>query len=77
MGFDHSAVERPKKLLRGFTRITLAPGEEKEVSILCPLDKLAYYDPAEARFKLEHMVYPVYIGTSSDPGDLLEGSITL
>ena len=77
VGFDHSAVERPKKLLRGFTRVTLAPGEEKDVSILCPLDKLAYYDPTEARFKLEHMVYPVYIGTSSDPGDLLEGSITL
>ena len=77
VGFDPSAVERPQKLLRGFIRVTLAPGEEKEVSIRCPLERLAYYDPKESAFRLEHMEYPVYIGTSSDPGDLLKGIVSI
>lgn len=77
VGFGNSALERPEKLLRGFARVSLAPGEEKEVVIRCPLEKLAYYDPVDALFRLERMDYPVYIGTSSDPKDLLTGSVTL
>ncbi len=77
VGFGHSAVERPARLLRGFARVSLAPGEEKEVVIRCPLEKLAYYDPKDAAFRLEHMEYPVFIGSSSDPRDLMEGSVTL
>ena len=77
VGFGHSAVERPARLLRGFARVSLAPGEEKEVVIRCPLEKLAYYDLKDAAFRLEHMEYPVFIGSSSDPRDLMEGSVAL
>ncbi|MBR5702496.1 MAG: glycoside hydrolase family 3 C-terminal domain-containing protein [Oscillospiraceae bacterium] len=77
VGFGNSSLDRPSKLLRGFSRVSLASGEENEVVIRCPLEKLAYYDPKESAFRLEHMEYPVYIGSSSDPRDLLEGSVIL
>ncbi len=45
IGFDNSAVEREHKLLKGFQRVTLNPGESKTVSLLCPFDKLKWYNP--------------------------------
>ena len=29
VGFGNSSIDRPVKLLRGFQRVTLSPGEEK------------------------------------------------
>ena len=77
MGFGHSSIDRPVRLLRGFRRVTLAPGEEKQVEITCPVEKLKYYDTKSASFRLEHMEYEMYIGTSSAEEDLLKGSIQL
>lgn len=77
VGFGHSSIDRPVRLLRGFRRVTLAPGEEKQVEITCPVEKLKYYDTKSASFRLEHMEYEMYIGTSSAEEDLLKGSIQL
>ncbi|MGI6577938.1 MAG: beta-glucosidase [Eubacteriales bacterium] len=77
IGFKNSAVDRPVKLLRGFKRISLTPGESVQVEIGCPVEKLKWYDPKTAAFELEHMSYEVYIGSSSSDSDLLAGSITL
>jgi beta-glucosidase len=77
IGFSKSAVDRPVKLLRGFTRVNLRPGESKKVVIECPIEKLKWYNPKTAAFELEHMTYEAYIGTSSDPKDLIKGSFTL
>ncbi|NLW02201.1 MAG: glycosyl hydrolase [Clostridiaceae bacterium] len=71
IGFENSKIDRPKKLLRGFRRVSLDPGEEKEIAILCPFEKLMYYDPVYAVWRLEDIVYRAYIGTSSDMKDLL------
>lgn len=77
VGFDNSAIDRPHKLLRGFTRVSLKPGEQKRVSISCPIERLEYYDEASGHFKLESMTYQLYIGTSSDEQDLIAGEISL
>lgn len=77
VGFRNSSIDRPIKVLRGFTRVTLLPGEGKEVTIACPLEKLKYYNEQTGRMELEHMVHEVYIGTSSAEEDLLQGSIIL
>lgn len=71
IGFEKSSIDRPKKLLRGFSRVSLSPGMEKKVTISCPIEKLKYYDPAHAQWKLEDIPYTAYIGTSSDNKDLL------
>jgi len=77
VGFKNSKVDRPVKLLRGFKRVELKAGESKEVSISCPIEKLCWYNPETNNWELEKMDYEVYIGTSSDNDDLLQGKITL
>jgi beta-glucosidase len=77
VGFSHSAVDRPVKLLRGFTRVELAPGASGEASITCPVSKLAWYNERTPGFELEHIDYEVFIGTSSAAEDLLSGTVRL
>ncbi len=47
------AVERPARLLAGFTRVTLAPGDTERVSVVVPLRRLAFFDEAADAFVLE------------------------
>jgi beta-glucosidase len=77
VGFKNSKIDRPVKLLRGFSRISLEAGERKRVHISCPVEKLRYYNTTTAAFELESMEYEVYIGTSSAGRDLLAGTIQL
>jgi beta-glucosidase len=77
VGFENSAVDRPKKLLKGFTRVFLVPGETKTVLVSCPVEKLRWYNPASSSWELEHMEYQVYIGSSSKEGDLIKGTLPL
>jgi beta-glucosidase len=77
LGFKNSSIDRPIKLLRGFSRVSLGAKEQKRVSIACPVEKLKYYNTTTAAFELESMEYEVYIGTSSSDRDLLAGTISL
>ena len=77
VGFENSKVDRPVKILRGFQRVNLAAGEEKEVVISCPVEKLAYYNAYTREMEVEHMVHQVYIGTSADNADLLKGTVEI
>jgi beta-glucosidase len=40
----HSKVDRAVRELKAFTRITVAPGETRTVSLSVPVSELAYYD---------------------------------
>jgi beta-glucosidase len=64
VGTPDSAVERPVKLLRGFRRIFLKPGERKRISFEVPLQTLAWYDPEKASWELERTRYAVSVGSS-------------
>jgi beta-glucosidase len=77
VGFSQSKVDRPVKVLRGFERVRLQPGEAKKVEIRCPVDKLKWFNPKTRRWELEHMEYEVYIGNSSHERDLIKGKVTL
>jgi beta-glucosidase len=70
-------MEREHKLLKGFERISLNPGESKQVTLKCPFDKLKYYDPETDTWKLESMEYQVYMGSSSDENDLIKDSFRI
>ena len=59
-----SSVTTYVKVLRGFERIRLQPGEEKEVSFtLCPQD-LAIWDK-DMKFRVEPGSFKVMVGASS------------
>lgn len=77
VGFKNSRLDRPVKLLRGFQRVSLYPGQEKQVSIKCPVEELCFYNEKLGTLELEHMEYEVYIGNSSSDTALLKGSVTI
>ncbi len=60
------AVERQKKLLKGFRRVTIAPGETKTVRIDVPLETLKWRDPVAHSWRLESGEYTVFAGGASD-----------
>ena len=59
------SVKRPTKELRGFDRISLAPGESKTVTFTLPAEKLAFYDLNTHAFLVEQGAYDLMIGSSS------------
>lgn len=77
VGFENSAVDRPVKQLRGFQRVAIKAGEETEVEITTPLEKLKWYDPVYREWKLEKMEYPIYVGSSAADEDLKKVSVTI
>jgi beta-glucosidase len=77
IGYDNSTVEREHKLLKGFERVSLNPGESRRIIIKCPYDKIKYYDPETNSWLLEKMEYQVYLGSSSDEDDLLRNSFRI
>jgi len=74
VGFPASKVDRPVKLLRGFEKVALAPGETKRVSLPVEVKDLAYYDPDAKKWVVERTPYPVLVGPSSRQADLLSAS---
>ncbi|MDC7127076.1 MAG: glycoside hydrolase family 3 C-terminal domain-containing protein [Spirochaetales bacterium] len=77
IGFGQSKIDRPKKSLKGFTRVSLTPGEQKRISISCPIEKLSWFNSETGKMEIESIDYDVFIGTSSDEKDLLCGKINL
>lgn len=77
VGFENSAVDRPVKQLRGFQRISVKAGEEKEVAITIPLEKLKWYNPVYREWQLENMEYPIFVGSSAAEEDLVKTTICL
>ena len=62
---DVSTVTRPVKELRGFERITLAPGESKTVAFEVTPDMLQFYDRDMNRV-VEPGTFTLMMGTSSE-----------
>ena len=61
-------VPRPVRELKGYERITLAPGEEKRVTVALDRDAFAYYDRNRRAFRVEPGAFRIEVGASSrDP----------
>ena len=60
------AVERWPKMLRGFQRVTLRPGETKVVRLSVAVDGLCWRDPSTHGWRREHGAHRVLLGGSSD-----------
>jgi beta-glucosidase len=71
VGFAGSKVDRPLKLLRGFEKVPLTPGETKRVTIPVRVKDLAYYDAGTKAWVIERTEYTVLVGGSSRASDLL------
>ncbi len=59
-----ASIEQPVRSLKGFERVTLAPGESKQVSFKLGFKELSFYN-IESRPTIEATHYTVWIGGSS------------
>jgi beta-glucosidase len=59
-----ASVEQPLRELKGFTRITLAPGESKRVTFPLGFDELNFYN-AGLKKTVEPTTYDIWVGGSS------------
>ncbi|OPZ78492.1 MAG: Periplasmic beta-glucosidase precursor [bacterium ADurb.Bin431] len=64
-----SSVSRPVKELRGFSKIQLAPGESKQVTLAITPDDLAF-TTIDMEHKVEPGQFEVMVGSSSRDEDL-------
>ena len=65
VGFERSAIDRPKKLLRGFSKLALDPGQSHEVVFELCANDLAYFDPNGGAWRVEPMVYTAWVTPTS------------
>jgi beta-glucosidase len=59
-----SSVDQPVRELKGFARVTLAPGEQKHVDFPLSFDELSFWN-AEIKQTVEATTYKVWVGGSS------------
>ncbi len=65
VGEDSPRVPRPVKELKGFEKVSLAPGEETEVGFSLTAGDLAYFDGEAGAWRADAGRYTLYIGSSS------------
>ena len=61
-----SSLPRPKKELKGFEKVNLAPGASADVKFTITADALKFYDPETAGWKAEKGDFEALIGSASD-----------
>ncbi len=65
-------VPRPPRELKGFTKVCLRPGEEKNVSIPLKHEDFAYYDSPKQEWIVEEGEYEIWIGNENGIRKLVE-----
>lgn len=75
IGYPMTQARRPAKELKAFSRVTLAPGETKQVQFSVPARDMAYW--GEAGWVIEKGPHSVLIGPSADPAALKSASFTI
>ena len=63
--YPSSAVERPRRDLRGYQRVALRPGQTRTVEFPVPAASLAYWDAGAHRWALEGGPVQLEVGASS------------
>lgn len=64
VGMDKSSLLRPKRELVEYRKVSLAPGEKKQITIDIP--PFTVYDEENDKFVEEKGVYTLYVGSSLD-----------
>lgn len=65
VAFPGEAAKRPRKQLKAFQRVTLAPGQTRIVTMAIPLDQLAWRNPVSHRWEIETGLHHALVGGNS------------
>ncbi len=76
VGGANPKVPRPTKELKGFTRVEVAAGETKHVTVLLDARAFAYYDVSGKHWQADSGAYTILVGDSS-ANTPLRGSLSL
>lgn len=66
----YSVLPKPEKELKAFEKVTLAPGETKEITLTIELTQLASYDMDLKQFAVEEGYYDILASTSAREVDV-------
>jgi len=77
IGFENAKVDRPIKVLKGFSKVELDTNSASVVEVSVPVKELAYWDINSKSWKVEKIAYPVYVGNSSRFEDLQKVDIAV
>jgi len=64
LGSTGTSVEQPMRLLKGFQRLTLSAGEEREIQFPLSAQDMSFYNAALKRV-VEPVLYDVWVGGNS------------
>ena len=56
---------RPAKELKGFAKVSLAPGESRRVTVMLDRSSFSFYDVVTEDFVMEKGVFTILVGRSS------------
>jgi len=70
VGFENAKVDRPVKVLKGFSKVEVDANGSSTVEVSVPVKELAYWDVNSKSWKVEKIAYPIYVGNSSRFEDL-------
>jgi beta-glucosidase len=76
VGQDQPPVPRPPQELKGFTRVSLEPGETRHVTIALDARSFTWYDEKAAAWHADAGLYTIRVSRSSSDAQL-EGRVTL
>jgi len=65
VGEPAAGVRRPVKELKGFSRVMLAPGQSRRVTVMLDRRAMAYWDTGTHGWKVDAGKFVVYVGDSS------------
>jgi beta-glucosidase len=75
VGYPNTTGRRPKKELKTWARVSLAPGETKQVQLYVPAKEIAYW--GQNGWVIEKVEHTVLVGPSADPAKLLSAPFTI
>jgi beta-glucosidase-like glycosyl hydrolase len=64
------AAEEPVKVLRGFERVYLQPGESKQITLVLTQKDISYWNVINQKWMIASGTYTVCISTSADKNDI-------
>ena len=70
------SASRPVRELKGFRRVTLAPGERKTVTLTLDTRELGFWSPQTHKWGIEAGVFDLWVGTDSNAKEHAEFEVT-
>lgn len=70
-------IEGPSKSLKAFKRVTLKPGESKNIEIALDDESFTLFDPSTNTMRVVPGKYEIFVGNSSRPEDLSKVTVEI